>query len=361
MKIGIACGGTGGHIFPGLATAEVLRARGHEVTLWLSGWEIEKKALINWSGPMIAAPAMGLPSRPGLRYFSMFAVNCRAFLRCRRQMRLSPPDVFLAMGGYASAAPALAAVSRSIPLVLHEANVIPGRANRFLSRWAKILALGFKETRNHIRHPNMVYTGMPLRGRSAGGKTADWKLLQPEIFTVLVMGGSRGARRLNEVAAQAFRKLQEAGKTVQVIHLTGVEDEDTIRETYRERGIVHLVFSFLHAIEQAYCRAVFVICRAGASTCAELSRYGTPALLVPYPYAAANHQFANARAHAENGAADVIAEKDLTADWLSAYIGALMNDRGKLERMRRAALQHASPDAADALADWVLKTGEEKK
>lgn len=404
MKIGIACGGTGGHIFPGLATAEVLRERGHEVTLWLGGKDIEKKSLGGWTSPVITIQSTGLPSRPGIKYFNTLVVNWRAFLQCRRQMRLSPPNVFLAMGGYASVAPAMAAISLSIPVVLHEANVIPGRANRFLSRWAKVFALGFEETRSHIRHRNIIYTGIPLRKTNAenaelgpdeqgdfnqdmkgrdgilpagNGRqnaapltrtflkvpciNADWSLLKPGVFTILAMGGSRGASALNEIVAKAVVSLHAKGKAVQIIHLTGTNDENNVRKTYLESGVTHLVFAFLHNMDQAYGQTSLAICRAGGSTCAEIAKYGVPALLIPYPHAASNHQLANARACASAGAADVLEEKNCTADRMADYISELMTDNDKLQRMKNAAFNRADKacpssarNAASALADLVL-------
>ncbi|MDO9540759.1 MAG: UDP-N-acetylglucosamine--N-acetylmuramyl-(pentapeptide) pyrophosphoryl-undecaprenol N-acetylglucosamine transferase, partial [Kiritimatiellia bacterium] len=289
MKIGIACGGTGGHIFPGLATAEVLRARGHEVTLWVSGRDIEKEPLGGWNGPLITVPTRGFPLRPGIKQAGALWMFGRAFLQCRRQMRLCPPDIFLAMGGYASVAPVMAARLLSIPVILHEANVIPGRANRFLSRWADVFTLGFEETRNHITHRNMIYTGMPLRKMKAENTNIDWNMFKPGIFTILIMGGSRGAHKLNEVAAKTVVNLHAEGKAVQIIHLTGAEDEINVRKIYLACGVPHLVFSFLHNMDQAYGQTSLAICRAGASTCAELAQYGVPALLIPYPHAASDH------------------------------------------------------------------------
>lgn len=357
MKIGIACGGTGGHIFPGRATAEVLCARGHEVTLWMSGRDIEKKALDGWHGPVIAVQTRGFPSRPGIKYFSFFWLLIRAFRQCRRQMRISPPNVFLAMGGYASVAPVMAAHALSIPVILHEANVVPGRANRFLSRWADVFALGFEETRSHIAHRNMIYTGIPLRSMNAENANINWCVLKPGVFTILAMGGSRGAHALNEVVTEAVGALHAAGQAVQIIHLTGIDDEHSVRKKYCVGGVPHLVFAFLHDMTQAYQRASLAICRAGGSTCAEIAQYGLPALMIPYPHAASNHQLANAQAMKNAGAAGVIEEKELTAEWLTAYICALMTDNDQLQRMKTAALKRADKDAAGALADIVLETG----
>jgi UDP-N-acetylglucosamine--N-acetylmuramyl-(pentapeptide) pyrophosphoryl-undecaprenol N-acetylglucosamine transferase len=261
------------------------------------------------------------------------------------------------MGGYACVAPVMAARSLSIPVILHEANVIPGRANLFLSRWAKVFALGFEETRNHVRHRNMVYTGMPLRQPKMEKASPEWNVLKPDVFTILVMGGSRGARALNEIAAKAVINLHRSGRGLQIIHLTGKDDEAGVRKTYLDNGITHLVFAFLSNMALAYEKTSLAICRAGASTCAEIARYGVPALLVPYPYAASNHQLANARVLKNAGAADVIEEKQLTAERLAEYINRLMTGNDKLARMKKAALKRAEKNAAPALADLVLETG----
>lgn len=360
MKIGIACGGTGGHIFPGMATAEILRDRGHEVTLWMGGNDIEKKALTGWTGAVITVQSTGLPPRPGLKHLNSLALNWRAFLECRRKMRFSPQEVLLAMGSYASFAPVMAARTLSIPVVLHEANVIPGRANIFLSRFARVFALGFEETRNHVRHGNMVYTGIPLRRLNVKDTSQDWKLLKPDVFTVLVMGGSRGARSLNEIAARAILNLHESGNAVQVIHLTGTDDEAHIRKTYLDAGVKHLVFAFLHNIDQAFQRASLALCRAGASTCAEIVKFGVPALLIPYPHAASNHQMANARALENAGAADVIEENKCRPGWLAGYIGAGIKDMARLQKMRQAAMNRTDKDAAVALAELVIETANKR-
>lgn len=359
MKIGIACGGTGGHVFPGLATAEILRARGHEIVLWVSGRAVEKEALGAWNGPVIAVHVCGFPLRPGIRYFGALLLLWRALLQCRHDMRLWRPDIFLAMGGYASVAPVMAARLLSIPIILHEANVIPGRANRFLSRWATAVALGFDETRSYLKHRNMVYTGMPLRKMKATNADSGWDVLRPGVFTILVMGGSRGAHTLNKVASKAMVDLHASGKSVQVIHLTGADDEQNIRAEYFSAGVPHIVFSFLRDIAQAYRRASFAVCRAGASTCAEIAQYGVPALLIPYPYAASGHQLANARVMEKAGAADVIEEKSFDDYWLADYISKLMTDKERLEKMKRAALRRTDENAAALLADLVLSMAKE--
>jgi UDP-N-acetylglucosamine--N-acetylmuramyl-(pentapeptide) pyrophosphoryl-undecaprenol N-acetylglucosamine transferase len=401
MKIGIACGGTGGHIFPGLAVAEALRRRGHTVVLWLAGKPGEDLALAGWDGPIVTVYARGVSSHAPRAMIATCFRLVRAVLQCRQSMQYFSPDVLLAMGSYASIGPVLAARWLNIPVVLHEANVIPGRAIRFLSRWAEAVAVGFEETRHHLAHRRLVITGMPVRGtgnrktdagyqtpdaspdrndegqRSEGGnyqsainnqkseienrqsEIENWGALAPGRFTLLVMGGSRGAHRLNEIVSQAILRLHHEGNPLQAIHLAGPADEEAIRQAYRQAGVPHAVFGFLNDMPRAYQMASLAICRSGASTCAELACYGVPALLVPYPFAIHQHQAANADALSSSGAADICDEQILTVDWLVGYVAGtpavagLMRDPARLAHMRTAALQRVTNNPASALAELV--------
>ncbi|MBI2441587.1 MAG: UDP-N-acetylglucosamine--N-acetylmuramyl-(pentapeptide) pyrophosphoryl-undecaprenol N-acetylglucosamine transferase [Lentisphaerae bacterium] len=395
MKIAIACGGTGGHIFPGLAVARVLQQRDHEVALYLAGKPGEDLAVADWTGPVVTVPARGMSSRNAGRLLVAGVYLLRAIWQSRRALRRSAPDALLAMGSYASAGPVLAARWLRIPIVLHEANVIPGRAISFLSRRADAVAVSFSDTSKHLAHRRLVVTGMPVRwteeqmtndslpcealakqGRQTpddrrqtvdhGGQAFDAPpqleignlgSLAPNVFTLLVMGGSRGAHRLNEIVSQAIMRLHREGRKLQVIHLTGLADEQAVRQAYQRSGVPHAVFGFLRDMPRAYRLSFLAICRSGASTCAELSLHGVPALLVPYPYAIHRHQTANADALAADGAADLCDESLLSVDWLYNYIVALMHDEARLARMRAAALGRAAPNAAAALADLVEQAG----
>lgn len=362
MKTAIACGGTGGHIFPGLATAEVLRRRGHEIELWLAGKDVETPALGGWTGPVVTVPAEGFPSG-----FSPRAVRgawrlARAAGRCRRQMASRRPEVLLAMGSYASAGPVYGALRGGIPVVLHEANVLPGRAIRLFSRWAAAVAMSFEESSYYLRHGKLVWTGMPLRRdlEEAAGAAPPAPPAR-EFFTLLVMGGSRGSHRLNESVSNALARVHAAGHRVGVIHLSGFSDETAVRQSYEQAGVLHEVFPFLSDMASVYRRADLAICRSGAATCAELSLFGLPALLVPYPHAAYDHQTANARAMEKKGAADVVPEPDLDEEWLADYVVSAMRNPGRLARQRAAAKQRATGSGAEALADLVEKVAEARR
>jgi UDP-N-acetylglucosamine--N-acetylmuramyl-(pentapeptide) pyrophosphoryl-undecaprenol N-acetylglucosamine transferase len=354
LHIALACGGTGGHIFPGLATAAVLQNRRHLVTLWMAGKDVEERAVQDWSGPMVTVPAEGFSGGgvwPSLRAGGRLL---GAVAGCRRRMKNDRPDVLLAMGSYASVGPAVAALRLGVPLVLHESNVLPGRAIRLLSRWAAAVAASFEETRFYLKKQNLVVTGMPLRRELTQAGTREMiGDLDRDLFTVLVMGGSRGSRALNEAASTAIGRAYASGNRIQVIHLAGWNDETMVRSRYAELGVPHQVHGFVQNMAAIYAHTDLVICRAGAATCAEITAFGVPALLVPYPYAAHNHQLANARALEKAGAADVVEEKDLGVDWLEEYIAGSMTTPGRLARMSAASRKRAARHGAEALADVV--------
>ncbi|HPA78897.1 MAG TPA: undecaprenyldiphospho-muramoylpentapeptide beta-N-acetylglucosaminyltransferase [Kiritimatiellia bacterium] len=357
LKIALACGGTGGHIFPGMATACVLRARGHEVTLWVAGKDVESTALAGWDGPVLTVKARGFPHGVSLKALgSAWQLLC-AVRKCRAMMKKDRPDVVLAMGSYASVGPVGAARRLRIPVVLHESNVLPGRTNALFARGASAVAGCFEETRFYMKRKDIVLTGMPLR-RELEAASAVLPSLPPEggPRTVLIMGGSRGARRLNEVASRAVCELHRKGSAVEVIHLAGVADEKEVRSIYEEAGVPHKVESFIQNMAPVYQKTHLAICRSGAATCAELSAFGIPALLVPYPFASKDHQTANARAVEKKKAADVVDEKDMTCEFLVDYLTRILSSPDRLAAMSQAARKRYSGRGAEALADLVEQT-----
>lgn len=357
MKIALACGGTGGHIFPGLATAHALRARGHEVTLWLAGKAGEAEAVRQWDGPKLTVPAEGFPSRPTPAAVRALWRLWRAARKCGELMDRERPDGLLGMGSYATVGPVLAARQRGVPVTLHEANVIPGRAIRLLYRRADAVAAVFEETRFYLRAREIAVTGLPLRPELARAAAEERAPRAPDApFTVLVIGGSRGAHRLNEIVSEALPRAAASGLKLRAIHLTGRDDEEMVRARYAENGLDADVRAFRHDMAEAYRQADLALCRAGAATCAELLAFGVPALLVPFPFAIHAHQLANARAMEKMGAADVVEEADLESEWLAQYVAGVARSPARLARMRTAALKHARLDAAEALARVVERT-----
>ncbi|NCD34797.1 MAG: UDP-N-acetylglucosamine--N-acetylmuramyl-(pentapeptide) pyrophosphoryl-undecaprenol N-acetylglucosamine transferase [Spartobacteria bacterium] len=354
LRIAVACGGTGGHIYPGLATAEELTRRGHDVTLWLAGKDVESTATRSWKGKTACVHAEGLPSSLSMASLKKGFSLLRCIGTCYQRMRKDKPQVVLAMGSYASVGPSGAARLLRIPLVLHEANVLPGRTISLLSRHATAVAVHFPEAEQHLSGKKIVYTGMPLRAKLQSQATpAPHPDLDRDVFTFLVMGGSRGARKMNALLSEAFCRLKEAGQTFQVVHLTGTDDESVMSAKYTAAGIRHVTKAYEHDMRPIYYSCDFAICRSGASSCAELAIWGIPALFVPYPFATGDHQWLNACALKERGMADVIREGDITDDWLDTYLQSLLSDTERIATMSSAAKKSADVAGVAKLADLV--------
>ena len=348
LHIAIACGGTGGHIFPGLATARVLRDRGHHVTLWLAGKGGEDTAIQGWEGRIVTIPSEGFQFGAFRSVITALRIVGAVF-RCWFIMLRHQPDVVLAMGSYASIGPCLAARLHGIPYILHEANAVPGRAVRLLAPKARAIAICFEETRYHLKGMNAVSAGMPLRPDIKGSGVKS----QESGFHLLVMGGSLGAHAINETVSEAVCALKNPA--VSVTHLTGPTDEKKIAERYRAAGVKADVYAFTHDMVSLYEKATLAICRSGASTCAELGVFGLPALLIPYPHAASDHQTANAHALEKFGAADVIQQNDMTAEWLKGYLTSQIEDPSRLEKMSARSAARAVPLNAAAILAGVVE------
>lgn len=355
-RVAIACGGTGGHLFPGLAVAERLRTEGAEVTLLVSSKEIDQQALAREQRfSIVTLPAVGLSGRGCLR-FGWEA--WRSWRLARRQFASAPPDVLLSMGGFTSAPPALAARGRGAPVVLHEGNAVPGRANRVLARIACRAFVYFPSAADRLRVPQVTVVGMPVRGcfrpRDPGPARVALGLV-PTRPVLLVVGGSQGARGVNEAVVRAAPTLVRAVPGLQFLHLSGVRDEAAVRAAYREAGLDAVVCAFLEGMDSALAAADGVIARAGASSLAEVAAMGVPPLLIPYPHAADDHQLANARAVAATGGARVVREDEATPERLGAEVVPLLLDPAVREALRRGLAPWHQADADVQLASGLLE------
>ena len=350
MKFAVACGGTGGHSFPGLAVAEELRRRGHEVTVWSSGRDIESSVMKGWTGPVFPTGARQIAAK------NAFAI-LKSVFACRKELRRDRPDAMLAMGSYSSLPPVLAAWTRGIPVVLHEANTVPGKAVEFLSRFARKVAISFDVTARHLAGVETVRTGLPVRGGIAGGKRLAG--IPDGSFVVFVTGGSQGAHAVNELAMEALAMLKDeiarrGGKRpLYVIHQTGLDDEGAVMRRYAAASLPSRVQAFEHEMANAFASADFVVARAGASTCFELAACGKPALLIPLPSAMRNHQHFNADAFASKGAADEGLQSQLAAKQVCRYLLEKYDHPEHLARMAERMKALATPDAAAKVADLV--------
>jgi UDP-N-acetylglucosamine--N-acetylmuramyl-(pentapeptide) pyrophosphoryl-undecaprenol N-acetylglucosamine transferase len=355
FKAIIACGGTGGHLFPGLAVAETLNARGHEILLFVSEKEIDSTAL--QAHPEFRSeklPSIGLPSMvvsPAfLRFLRRFWESYR---HCRAVYRRVRPSVVLGMGGFTSTAPILAARLSGLPCFVHESNAIPGRANRLAARFATRVLLGFEDCQERFPGAPCVVTGTPVRktlGRPIPREDALKAFqLDPSRATLLVTGGSQGASGINQLLIKTAPLLPS--ENLQIIHLTGKNDDRLAAANYQRDGIPHYVAPFHHRMEEAYSAADLVISRAGASSLSELACFGLPAILIPYPYATDDHQKANAEIFVRAGAAEMVDEKDARPEFFSVLVSNLLEDSARRAAMSGAAKKLSPDSAADNVAD----------
>lgn len=358
----MAAGGTGGHLLPGVALGHVLRARGHDVHFVIKSDEQSALLLRESSFASSAYYFEGAPRRLSWKWATYPFVAAAALASARRVLRREQPNVVVGMGGYVSVPLGFWAVSTGTPLVLHEQNARAGLANRLLAPWAVSVGTSFEKT-ERLDRAHTVWTGLPLRADVVPRDPREARRtlgLKEEAYTVLVFGGSQGARSLNRKVWEALPMMTAAGAPGQFIHLTGAADEAAGRSVYAQDGRPHFVRGFSPDIATAYAAADVVVARAGANTVMELFRLGKPALLVPYPFAADDHQTANARFLEEQGQARVVQEKDLTPAALAEFLVQCAEKRprpwgGASDKDRAGATGKA---AAERLADVVESAGE---
>jgi len=343
----IMAGGTGGHIFPGLAVAAELRARGIPV-LWLGSAGGLETRLVPQAGVPIETLAIGGIRGKGVLTLLMAPLRiARAVLAAWRIVRRVRPRGALALGGFASGPGGIAAWLARVPLVVHEQNSIPGATNRTLSHFAQKLLCGFPGTL-----PQGEWVGNPVRTEiSAVAPPAQRWASRAGALRLLVLGGSQGARALNARVPQALAKLSARPE---VRHQCGAKFAEAARDAYANAGVVASVEPFIDDMAAAYAWADLVVCRAGALTLAELAAAGAGSVLVPFPFAVDDHQTANARAWVEAGAALLLPESEASAERLASLLGELLGDRTRLLTMAQAARTLAKPDAAVRIADVCL-------
>lgn len=341
----VACGGTGGHVFPGLAVANELKSRDHAVEVWFSGRKIETSTHSGWDGSVFSTGARQI----SLRNFPGMVIS---FFKCLRAMKRKKPDALLAMGSYSSLPPVLAARMCGVPIVLHEANAVPGKAVDALSRFSHTVATSFEETAHWLPGRRIVKTGLPVREALADQPRFDDV---PEgVFTIFITGGSQGAHRVNELTSQAMCLLKQDGvQDFFVIHQTGTADEEKIRELYEKAGVPARVSAFIKEMGRAYATADLVICRAGASTCFELCLVGKPALLIPLPSAIRDHQHLNAATLVKCGGADEGIQRELTGRSITRYILNKKKSPDVLKKMSDALKLIPVKGSASRVADLL--------
>jgi UDP-N-acetylglucosamine--N-acetylmuramyl-(pentapeptide) pyrophosphoryl-undecaprenol N-acetylglucosamine transferase len=351
MKVMIMAGGTGGHVFPALAVAHELRARGHEV-IWMGAPDsFEARTVVPQGFEIETIEVRGLRGK-GLKTLLKAPVSIwRAVSQAMGILRRVRPSVVLGMGGFASGPGGLAARLLRVPLVIHEQNAAAGLTNRCLAFLATRVLEAFPKT---FRQGTSV--GNPVRAAIAELPPPDERLAAHEgPLRVLVLGGSQGARALNELVPAAMALLPDSQRPL-IRHQAG-RTYDLARSAYANAGVVARIDAFIDDMPSAYAWADLVVCRSGASTIAELCAAGCASLLVPFPYAVDDHQTHNGRYLADAGAAVLVQERELDAERLARLLRELLADRAALLRMAQAARAKAWPQATSEIAHEVLTSG----
>lgn len=263
------------------------------------------------------------------------------------------PQFVLGVGGYSSGPLCVASRIMGVPTAIHEQNSFPGITNRLLCRFADRVFISFDESRDHFPAGKVVLTGNPVREDLLSKK--DLPRTDGKSFTVLVLGGSQGAKAINKAFVEALDHLRVLGRDLDVIHQTGPTDFERVTKEYSERDLRGEVVAFIQEMASAYHRAHLVVSRAGATTLFELAALGKPSILIPYPFAANQHQETNARALALLGGAEVIDQKDLTGERLGQALVRYMDDPSALKEMGERARRMARPDAAKTIVDHLLE------
>jgi len=352
-RIAIACGGTGGHLFPGLSVAGQLVKRGCAVTLLISPKDIDQQAVKTACGvEIVTLPAVALQNR---NYYSFARSFWQSWRAARKTFASQPPSVVLAMGGFTAAPPVLAARKFGAQTFLHESNTIPGRANRFLARFVDEAFVGFAEAAPRLRARKISVTGTPVRPLFLPRDAAACRAalgLDPAKPVVLVTGGSQGASGVNQLILAALPLL--AGQDWQWLHLTGACEFEKVKAAYVASGLRAMVRPFLSEMDLALGAATACVSRAGASSLAEIAAVRLPALLVPFPAAADNHQYCNARAFEAAGAARLLEQKNATPEKVAGLLRGLVEAAAVRAKIQTALAQWQAPRAAEEIAEKIL-------
>lgn len=356
MNILIAGGGTGGHLFPAIAVAEEISishpqdkvtfvgtAKGLETRIIpLTMWELITMDVPTFKG-------MGM-----LRKIKTIFSMPSAFLQAFKILRRTRPSIVIGVGGYAAGPLTLAAALIGIPTVAMEQNAIPGITNRILGHFVKKIFVMFAESAKYFPKRKVVAAGNPVRRKIR--EAAVHKQVKRNGFTLLVFGGSQGAKTINEKMTDALKYLEDVKDDLTIIHQIGrAEDTERFQAIYRAKGFRAEIYHFIEDMGKMYSLADLVICRAGATSVAELSVAGKPAIFIPYPYAADNHQEANAKVLVEHGGAIMIRDNELTGKILAGEIKKLLENPLKLVSMAEGMRRFGKPGAAAEIINECMK------
>ncbi|SMC35598.1 UDP-N-acetylglucosamine-N-acetylmuramylpentapeptide N-acetylglucosamine transferase [Desulfocicer vacuolatum DSM 3385] len=360
IKIIIAGGKTGGHLFPGIATAQALKEQSNSVEILFVGTNtpFEKKTLLRYGFTHVAISSSGIKGKGIREKLSAMATIPFSVFQAAWIIVSFKPDLVLGVGGYSSGPVLMAARILGKRTAIQEQNAIPGITNRILSRIVHKIFISFKNTKGFPAGANIILTGNPIR-RATPSPEADLSHEMPlpsfpgNGFNLLITGGSQGAASINKAVVEAMQRLSDTSSYT-VIHQTGKNDQKQVVNAYKEMDINATARAFFHDMPQRQKQADLIICRAGAGTLSEITSLGKPAILVPYPHAADDHQRHNAMALVQQGAAMMILDHELNGNRLGKRIEQLRKNPEKLKRMAQQAKKIGMPHARNTVAREII-------
>ncbi len=354
MKVLIAGGGTGGHLFPGIALAEevMTRRRGNEVVFVGTERGLEAKVVPQSGYPLETIRAQGLKGKGLVGLIKGLLALPIALIESFRILQRHKPDVVVGVGGYASGPAVLAACILGVPTAVQEQNALPGLTNKVLGRFVRVVFTAFEEAGRFFPARKVQLIGNPIRRKLMDNYLRSH--VAQERFGVLIFGGSLGARGINERMLEALDHLKDLKGQIHFVHQTGKNDLETVRKGYAEKGFQADVVEFIDDMSSAYAKAELVVCRAGATTLAELTVAKKASILIPFPHATDNHQEVNAMALVNAGAALMFRQWELTGQQLAEQIRLLKDNPDKRRQMEKKAGLIGRPEAAKELADVLV-------
>jgi UDP-N-acetylglucosamine--N-acetylmuramyl-(pentapeptide) pyrophosphoryl-undecaprenol N-acetylglucosamine transferase len=359
MRVMIAGGGTGGHLFPGLAIAEEFKNRDYstEVIFVGTAYGIEARVVPREGYPIKFLRAEGLVGMSIVKKIKAIAKMGFSFVDSYKIIKTVRPDIVIGVGGYASGSTMFTAYLMSIPTMILEQNSIPGLTNKILGRFVRAVCITYQESISFFPKVRTFLTGNPVRKQILKGNIESaYRLfsLDKGLFTVFVFGGSLGARSINMAVVDALNNLYDLKDKIQFLHQTGTGDYENIREAYRRSGFKGTITPFIYQMGEAYAVADIVVSRAGATTLAELTTLGKPAILVPYPHAAGHHQELNTRKLLEMGAARMILNSELKGGHLAQNIRELYMNKEMRTEMQKNSRVIGRPEACEKVVDIAM-------
>jgi UDP-N-acetylglucosamine--N-acetylmuramyl-(pentapeptide) pyrophosphoryl-undecaprenol N-acetylglucosamine transferase len=354
LKIVFAVGGTGGHLFPAIAIAQEFMDRNsaNQIIFLGQGKPMETSVLSEYGFVAGKVSAEGIKGRGFFGQIRGLLIMVRGIFQSVGILKSEKPDLVIGMGSYSAVPVVLAAWLNRIPIVICEQNVLPGIANRYLSGFADRVCLSFKDSLKKFSERKRRFTGNPVRREILQAATKKKDIKEP--FSILILGGSQGAHGINMAVIEALKAFKES-ENFFFIHQTGENDENRVRKDYWENHVSAEVKAFFKDMAKVYQRADLVVCRAGATTVAEISALGKPAIFIPFPYASDDHQVINAKNLFDAGASDLIFEKDLTGELLAEKILNLANNQRQLKKMSKICVSLGCPDAARKIVDECVE------